>query len=346
MPNLYSTIFTLHSSSSSLKIFQNEKDCLPPPPSIMHDFCKPKLLRFQLISLEEIVVTHAWLTFLAYFKLLISTLLQVAQAGPGGLNENNQETCQPQYFNCPDGYQLDIDICGCVKIKQSKCPPDAASKCPPNQVLDELVCVCVCKSDHSCLKKQIFNPDKCACECPAEAASHCGNGKVLDPDTCECVCANDKKCNRLQAFNEDTCKCECQKVVIIGRRRRPLCKPGSDSSDSDSDDDSDSDSSNGCSEDSDSSDSDDSDSSDSDDSDSSDSDSNGGGKPHYGNYWHGGYRYRGSYRDNGSRSKRSGSSDSSGGRKRVIPLKPIIANECPRGHRVNKRTCHCFYRRH
>ena len=132
--------------------------------------------------------------------------------------------CKPAYFDCPDGYQLDLDICGCVKIHGAKqCAPGAANKCSWNQVFVESICACVCKDDGHCQGKQIFNPDQCICECPAEAADHCGKGQILDPKSCECVCPVVKKCNRLQKFNEDTCECECQKVIVSGRRRRPIC---------------------------------------------------------------------------------------------------------------------------
>lgn len=234
---------------------------------------------------------------------------QLVYAGPGEENIVDPAICQPKYFDCPDGYELDLDICGCVKIKPPKCPPGAADKCSWNQVFDESLCACVCKHS-SCPAYQVLNPDKCSCECPAEAARQCGRGKVLDPNTCECVCARVRSCgrNRLKEFNHDSCRCECQKVVYYGRRD-PICNRGSSKSDSsDSSNghsDSSSSSSNGCADKSDSSDS-----------------SNG--------------RYY------GSRSKRSGGSDSSSGGKRVHPLRLIVANQCPRGQKVHSRTCRCF----
>ena len=147
--------------------------------------------------------------------------------------------CNSEYFNCPDGYQLDLEVCGCVEIKPipPKCSP-GADKCPWNQVFDEFACACVCKSDLKgiCRGKQYFNPDKCWCECPAEATKACGRNQVLDPNTCECVCPKSTRCNHLQKFNEDTCECECRKVIVsvAPRRRRPICNK--DSSDSDSSD--------------------------------------------------------------------------------------------------------------
>ena len=231
--------------------------------------------------------------------------------------------CKPEYFNCPDGYELDLVVCGCVEIKPlpPKCPPGLADKCPWNQVSDESICACVCKHDlkGTCHGKLYFNPDKCVCECPAEAEKACGRNQVLDPKTCECVCSEPAKCNRLQKFNEETCECECRKVIIpvAPRRRRPVCK-NDESSDSDSSDGrSDSDSSDsGCER-----------------SDSSSSSSNGG-KRHY-----------------GSRSKRSDSgkgdssdSSSGGGGKKQQRLRPIIADQCPKGARANRR-CRCVFGR-
>ncbi len=273
---------------------------------------------FQLWSL--IVVNHIndipLLKILFYFTTKVAHGIVVA--GP----ESQEVVCKPEYFNCPDGYELDLVVCGCVEIKPlpPKCPPGLADKCPWNQIFDESICACVCKYDlkGTCHGKLYFNPDKCVCECPAEAEKACGRNQVLDPKTCECVCSQPAKCNRLQKFNEESCECECRKVIIpvAPRRRRPICK-NDESSDSDSGSDSDS-SDSGCER------------SRSD----SDSSSSSGGKRHY-----------------GSRSKRSDSgkhdssdSSSGGGGRKQQPQRPIIADQCPKGAKTTRR-CRCVFKR-
>ena len=144
--------------------------------------------------------------------------------------------CKPEHFKCPDGYELDLVVYGCVKIKPPPTPPPTLPisidpLCPLGSFLIPEMCKCEnttmnqIRCPPSCPPAGNFKLDQRLCLCISKPIPPpCPPGKILDPETSKCVCSQPVKCNRLQKFNEESCECECRKVIIpvAPRRRRPV----------------------------------------------------------------------------------------------------------------------------
>ena len=152
-----------------------------------------------------------------------------------GIEPKTQEVvCKPEHFKCPDGYELDLVVYGCVKIKSPPTLPPMlpipiVPLCPP----DSFLIPGICKCENITMNQNRFPPscppgnfklDRRACQCISKPIPPtCPPGKFLEPKTSKCVCSQPIKCNQLQKFNEKSCKCECRKVIIaVAPRRRPI----------------------------------------------------------------------------------------------------------------------------
>ena len=154
-----------------------------------------------------------------------------------GIEPKTQEVvCKPEHFKCPDGYELDLVVYGCVKIKPPTTLPPTTSFCPPGRFPVQFPGgICKCEevvtenvtifSPRICPMVGNFKLDQLGCQCISKPIPPpCPPGKILDPKTSKCVCSQPVKCNPLQKFNEESCECECRKVIIpvAPRRRRPI----------------------------------------------------------------------------------------------------------------------------